>query len=113
MVRRLCIVQGCVQDVEDETDYESLDQAIRVMEMHMRSHELLNAAPVLNQPGVAHAQNQSRIPKSNLPTVEMGILNQEWEYFMGDWRRHVDYCGLTDQRDLIHNLWVCLSPELK
>ena len=43
----------------------------------------------------------------------MGISTQEWEYFIGDWRQHKGYCGLTEQKDLVHNLWWCLSAELK
>ena len=73
--RRQCIIPGCVEDVDDETKYESMGQALKAMEIHQKSHELSNAVPVLNQPGGAHVQSQSRIPKSNSPMVEMWISN--------------------------------------
>ena len=96
---------GCSQYEEDDTEYETMDQAIKVMEMHLESHRLMNAAPVLALPVAAHAQNQSKILKSTPPKLEMGILNQEWEYFLGDWKWHIGYCGLVEQKDLIYNLW--------
>ena len=114
MVRRQgCIVQGCSQDEEDEMEYESMDQAQKAMEMHLESHRLGNAASVLALPIVAHAQHQRRIPKSIPPKLEMGILSQEWEYFLGDWRWHKGYCSLVEQNDLVYNLWWCLSADLK
>ena len=94
MVRRLkCPVEGCTQgeDAElsgvwkTEADYEMMDQAQKALEMHLEGHKLGNAGPVLAL-HVVQNQNQSRIPKSVSPKVEMGILNQEWEYFIGDWK---------------------------
>ena len=66
-------------------DYETLDQALKVLELHVKGHELGAAATTLAPPA-AQIQNQSRIPKSVSPKVEMGISSQEWEYFLGDWK---------------------------
>ena len=94
MVRRLkCPVEGCTQGEDEEAgsvfkteeDYETLDQALKVMELHMKGHELGTAA-MMPAPPAAQSQNQSRIPKSISPKVEMGISSQEWEYFIGDWK---------------------------
>ena len=98
-------MQGCTQDEVDETKYETMDQAQKALEMHLDSHRLGNAAPVLVLPAVTQNQNQSRIPKSVPPKVEMGILSQEWEYFLGDWKWHKRYCGLRKQNDFVYNLW--------
>ena len=76
----------------------------------MKGHKLGAAA---STPAPPVNQNQSRILKSVSPKVEMGITSQDWEYFLGDWRWHKEYCGLTDQKDLVYNLWWCLSAELK
>ena len=33
-------MQGCNQDYEDETEYENMDQAQKVLEMHLEGHRL-------------------------------------------------------------------------
>ena len=110
MVRRQkCIVPDCSVDNKDETEYETMDQAIRVMDQHMDAHKMANAASVLAPPVVANSQSQGRILKSIPPKLEMGISVQEWEYFLGDWRQHMSYCGLVEQKDLVYNLWQCLN----
>ena len=96
-------MQGCSQDEEDETEYENMDQAQKALEMHLESHRLGNAAPVWAAPVATPVQNQSRIPKSIPPKVEMGISSQEWEYFFGDWKWHKGYCGPTEQKHLVYN----------
>ena len=42
----------------------------------------------------------------------MDITDQDWKYFEGKWNRYKAYCNLTLDRDLIHNLWECLSDPL-
>ena len=102
MVRRLkCPVEGCTWGENEDTggvwktedDYETLDQAQKAMEMHLEGHRLGNAAPIPAPPAV-QGQNQSRIPKSISPKVEMGISTQEWEYFIGDWRLTEGFHGI-------------------
>ena len=121
MKRRLdCPVEGYTRGrnaeaggvFKSEDDYEMLDQALKAMELHMEGHKLGTAAHILAPP-VVQSQNQNRIPKSVSLTVEMCILTQEWEYFIGDWKQHNGYCSLTEQKDLVYNLWWCLSAELK
>ena len=94
MVRRLkCPVEGCTWGNYEEAggvwktedDYKMLDQAQKAMDQHLEGHRLGTAAPIPTPPAV-QGQNQSRILKSISPKVEMGITNQEWEYFIGDWK---------------------------
>ena len=87
MVRRLkCPVESCTQGEDDElgsiwkseADYENLDQAQKAFEIHLVGHRLGNTAPVLAPvPAAVQNHNQSRIPKSVSPKVEMGISSQE------------------------------------
>ena len=42
MVRRQkCIMLGCSQYEEDDTEYETIDQAQKALEMHLDSHRLV------------------------------------------------------------------------
>ena len=66
----------------------------------MEGHKLGTAAQIPALP-VVQSQNQNRVLKSVSPTVEMGTLTQEWEYFIGDWKWHKGYCGLMEQKDLV------------
>ena len=89
----MCHVGGCTLGEYGEDgsvfktgeDLKTLDQAMEIMKLHVRCHELSVAAMTLTPPAF-QGQNQSRIPKSISPKVEMGITSQEWEYFLGDWK---------------------------
>ena len=113
MVRLECPVVGCDRGKDGELGgvwmteevCETVDQAQKSLEMHLLGHSLSNLARGQGQAG--------RVPKSTPPKLEMGISNQEWEYFLGKWDRHKNYCGLEADRDLVYNLWQCMSIELE
>ena len=105
MVQRLdCPLANCSRgkDTElgsgwkTEMNLESMDQKLKSLEIHMQVHRMEDVAP--------NPSNQNRIPKSEPPKVDIGISNQEWVYFLGDWKRHVEYCGMVQEKDLKHNL---------
>ena len=92
MVRRLaCPVVGCTwgEGVEaggifkTEEDYDTLDQALRMMELHVKGHKLGAAA---STPAPPVNQNQSRILKSVSPKVEAEKADMvSWESWSGKW----------------------------
>ena len=101
--RRKCPWTGCSRGVEAKQSGAGKTKSSRI---HMLAHKLGTVAPVK---APFNSSNQSRTPKSSPPRVERGISNQEWEHFRGNWRLHTKYWGLVQEKELVYNLWQCLS----
>ena len=117
-LRITCPLPSCVWGEGDEintrwkTDphYTMIAEAQTALGFHMEAHKL--AGPVVQPTQLVQQQQQNRIPKGIIPKLEAHITNQDWGYFEGKWRRYKEYCNLVQEKDLVHNLWECLSDEL-
>ena len=61
-----------------QPQWEMMEQMLEALKIHMDRHKLGGSA---NQT----SQQQNRIPKGIVPTLQLGITNQEWSYFEGKW----------------------------
>ena len=111
--QRECLWPGCAYG-EDGAKYKTSPNLLTIEQVHVEMHDHMEMHKVLANTGGAlrTGPEPSRVPKAVAPKVEMDITDQDWKYFEGRWARYKSYCRLTEERDLIHNMWECLSEPL-
>ena len=93
----------CSRDAEAKQSDTGKTKSSR---LHVLTHEPETITPAK---APSNLSTRSKIPKRNPSKEERGPSNQEWEHFRGSWRRHTKYWGLVQEKELVYNLWQCLS----
>ena len=100
----VCGVEGC--QYSTPSNCPTWDNMIKLMELHVRQ---AHPAPGPGQPGPAGGgSKQERLPR---PTLEAGISDADWSFFVSQWERYKRSTKIMGQ-DAIDQLWACASEEL-
>ena len=96
----VCGAEGCRYRTPDNCP--NWDSLIKVMELHVKQ-----AHPGPGQQ-VVGSSKQEKLPR---PTLEAGISDADWSFFVSQWERYKRSTKILGQ-EAIDQLWACASEEL-
>ena len=101
----VCAAEGC--QYSTPPNIPTWDQLIKVMELHVRQ-----AHPGPGQQGpVVGGNTGSKQEKLPRPSLEAGISDADWSFFVSQWDRYKRSTKILGQ-EAIDQLWACASEEL-
>ena len=95
-----CGAAGC--DYSTPPTCPTWDQILKVMELHTRQ---AHPDPGQQQVPAGGGSKQERLPR---PSLEAGISEADWTFFVSQWERYKRSTKLVGQ-DSIDQLWACAS----
>ena len=94
----VCAAAGC--EYSTPPTVPNWEQLIKVMDLHVRqAHSAGQQGP---------GSKQEKLPR---PTLEAGISDADWNFFVSQWERYKRSTKITGQ-NAIDQLWACASEEL-
>ena len=98
----VCGAEGCQYRTPDNCP--TWDNMIKVMELHVRQ---VHPGPGQQVSG-GGSSKQEKLPR---PTLETGISDADWSFFVSQWERYKRSTKILGQ-EAVDQLWACASEEL-
>ena len=85
----------------------TVDQAVKLLELHSRAHEA-GVRRVITE-GVL----KPKLAKIERPKMEFDMNDKDWILFLSEWRQFKQSRQLTIEKEIVAQLWGCLTKALR